>query len=1115
MISGILGILHSGAAYLPLDPQKPRPRNRFSLKDSAARWLLVAGNEAGNYDNVSGELNIVDMTTFDSQARHSNFVSVHRDSLAPAYVIYTSGSTGVPKGVMIRHRSVLNRLHWMQSQYPIGEGDRILQKTPYDFDVSVWELFWWSFQGASLYFLPPGQEKDPFSLWDAIVRFGVTVVHFVPSLLNVFLDALENNREIGEGHSLERVFASGEALAPIAARRFYVLFPGGNTRLANLYGPTEATVDVSYFNCPAGDRGDTVPIGKPIDNTRLLTLDRNLRIVPYGLAGELYIAGVGLAMGYLNRPELTASSFVPDPFSVSGIMYKTGDLARFLPDGNIEFLGRADFQVKVRGNRIELGEIEAIIKEFPAIRDTVAVARADQNQDISLVAYIVPDEREAPVVRRLLEIGGAAESAGNKRCRWDNGMSVFYLNRTETEFMYDEIFTNNIYMRHGITLPEDAVVLDCGANIGVFSLFIDNLCPTAKIYAFEPAPPVYDLLKLNTFVYNPTIQTYNFGISSVEGEFPISFYPHATILSGAYADREQEIEAVKSYLTESLTPEQIQDLLEERLQSRQFLCPMKTISGIIRELGLQIVDLLKIDIEKAEVEALRRIEDCDWQKIRQVTMEVHDSDNRLRWIVEMLECHGFAVSIDQDLGNSSLYNLYARRADYRPVPAAAKKDGAVNQWRSVESLVEDLLAGLKDRLPGYMIPSFVVPLLELPLTSSGKTDRKALPRPVPVAAEEYSPPENDTERRICSIWSAVLGIPEESIGVRQRFFSLGGHSLKAAGVVSGIERDFSLRVPLIEMFKDTTIRNLARYIDDQLSRTEGSLPDRSVLLKKGEGRNSKLFLFHDGSGTVECYAGMAAYLPQTIECFGIQADPLPGLAPVNTTIEELASDYLRSIRSIQPRGPYLLGGWSLGGTVAFECAAQLEKIGERPLFVALMDAPGPDLLTGHRQPLFSMETEREALLHFMPDGGGPALLEGASTPDEAWNRVAAYIEQHYSSEDILQWLPEEIRLLVPGFQELPALRALSLINRARALITARTRYVPTFKVETPIFYIGSVISGKSYETAWHSYCKQKVLASYTDGDHYSMLKTPYLEQTAGLFADMLSGAMSNSGYNLK
>ncbi|WP_036693983.1 amino acid adenylation domain-containing protein, partial [Paenibacillus tyrfis] len=311
-----------------------------------------------------------------------------------AYVIYTSGTTGKPKGVMVEHHSVINRLMWMQKAYPIASGDTILQKTAITFDVSVWELFWWSWVGSKVCLLPVGGEKNPEEIVETIARNNVSTLHFVPSMLDVFLEYVGSTggKASGKLASLRQVFASGEALTPAQVSKFRREV--GDTRLINLYGPTEATVDVSYYECTAGELSGTVPIGKPIDNIRLYIIgEGNQGLQPVGVAGELCIAGVGLARGYLNRPELTEEKFVNHPLVPGERIYRTGDLARWLPDGNIEYLGRIDHQVKIRGYRIELGEIEAQLLKLAPVQQAVVIAREDGSGQKQLCAYIVAEQQ--------------------------------------------------------------------------------------------------------------------------------------------------------------------------------------------------------------------------------------------------------------------------------------------------------------------------------------------------------------------------------------------------------------------------------------------------------------------------------------------------------------------------------------------------------------------------------------------------------------------------------------------------------------------------------------------------------------------------------------------------
>jgi amino acid adenylation domain-containing protein len=382
MIIGIFGILKSGGAYLPIDPAYPQERIDYMLKDSGAKILL---SELSEVSKVSEGTEIV---------KPGELIEEYPAHLC--YIIYTSGSTGKPKGVLIEHHSVINRLNWMQRFYPLEKDDVIMQKTPFIFDVSVWELSWWVLTGSSVFLLEPGAEKEPEKLVEAIEKHKITVMHFVPSMLNAFLEYIEGAGDLKKLAGLRRVFASGEALGVRQVETFNRLINRVNAaQLVNLYGPTEATVDVSYFNTSVGRDYDAIPIGKPIDNIQLYILDKGGCLQPPGIAGELCITGVGLARGYLNRCELTAGKFINinhhSSFIVHhSILYRTGDLARRLPDGNIEFLGRLDNQVKIRGFRIELSELENILVKHGDIKEAVVLVNESSGGSKHLCAYFVP-----------------------------------------------------------------------------------------------------------------------------------------------------------------------------------------------------------------------------------------------------------------------------------------------------------------------------------------------------------------------------------------------------------------------------------------------------------------------------------------------------------------------------------------------------------------------------------------------------------------------------------------------------------------------------------------------------------------------------------------------------
>ncbi|MEM1169664.1 MAG: amino acid adenylation domain-containing protein [Cyanobacteria bacterium P01_H01_bin.35] len=387
MVIGLLGILKAGGAYVPIDPTYPTERLSYMLEDAAVPVLLSTESILEHLPEHSVQTVCLDRD-WDNIAISSieNLDSgVTQENLA--YTIYTSGSTGKPKGCMNTHRGIYNRLLWMQDTYQLTAQDRILQKTPFSFDVSVWEFFWPLITGATLVVAAPEIHKDSEALINLIIQQQITTIHFVPSMLSVFLQG----SKIEECSSLKRVICSGEALSYQLQEQFQEKL---KCELHNLYGPTEAAIDVTFIDCGTNKYPGIVPIGRPIANTQLYILDRNNQPLPIGVSGELHIGGAGLARRYLNHPELTAEKFIPNPFDNNNSkLYKTGDLVRYLPDGNIEYIGRIDNQVKIRGFRIELGEIEVLLNNHYQIKQAVVIAREDIPGNKCLVAYLVASDK--------------------------------------------------------------------------------------------------------------------------------------------------------------------------------------------------------------------------------------------------------------------------------------------------------------------------------------------------------------------------------------------------------------------------------------------------------------------------------------------------------------------------------------------------------------------------------------------------------------------------------------------------------------------------------------------------------------------------------------------------
>jgi FkbM family methyltransferase len=564
-----------------------------------------------------------------------------------------------------------------------------------------------------------------------------------------------------------------------------------------------------------GDR-TPLPIGRPIPNARFYLLDERRLPVPAGTPGELYIGGEGLAAGYLNAPGPTAERFVADPFAAApgSRLYRTGDLAVYRPDGGLEFGGRVDQQVKLRGVRVEPEEIEAALLEHPAVQRAVVVLREDVPGDLRLAAYVVLSRRPA------------VELPAEGRYVLPNRMLIAQQNRYETDFFYEQIFVDQVEFRHGVTLADGDVVFDVGANIGLFSLFVHQMCRRPRLFSFEPIPEIFATLRTNVELYGLGARLFNCGLSDHEGPIRFSYYPHSSCQSGYYADAVQETRMLHGIIArqkpgagavlEGGESRYLDELVAERMASRAVDCPLKTLSQVLRENGLDRIDLLKIDTEKAELDVLRGIGDADWPKIRQIVIEGHDLDGRLAQVVALLESRGCEVVVEKDemLAETCLFNVYAfrdrRLRSTRQRPLVERLPLANGELLSTE----ELRLFLRARLPEVMVPAAFVILDSLPTTPNGKLDRRALPAPVAAEAgreEAREAARTPTEEIVAGVWTEVLKLGE--VDVRDDFFARGGHSLLATQVILRINETFQVAIPLRTLFDAPTVEGLARVVD--------------------------------------------------------------------------------------------------------------------------------------------------------------------------------------------------------------------------------------------------------------------------------------------------------------
>ncbi|WP_165956545.1 non-ribosomal peptide synthetase [Kribbella antibiotica] len=776
-VIAVLGVLKSGAGYLPIDVEYPAERVALMIDDVKP-------------------LAVITDTAAPAAPRNNPSDADRTRPLSPsdtAYVIFTSGSTGAPKGAVIEHRSVCHYLLWAIERYPALAGSALTHSS-LAFDLTVTGLFGPLICGGFVQLAP----LDPAA--------GETVPDWLeqPS----FVKGTPAHAPMlatmpGELSPTGQLVLGGDLLRGEMLREWRRQNPGAT--VLNEYGPTETTVGCAEYRIePGADIPDgDITLGGPIWNTQWYVLDGGLLPVEVGVIGELYISGAQLARGYFGRPGLTAERFVANPFG-PGRMYRTGDLVRWNAAGELDFVGRADGQVKVRGFRIELGEVEAALLEHPAVTSAAVVPRADGG---GLSAHVVVS---AAGVGRYGELQAAGRLAGLETHALPNGMVVAARNRSNVEYLYDEIFVQEEYFHGGIVIGDGAVVVDVGGHVGMFGLFVGSVARDVQVFAFEPMPESANFYRVNAHLQGLDAVITNCGISDVAGRAEFTYYPEMSLLSGRFADEETEQQMLARVIGNDHGAQAgagvLGELLATRLDSVPVDVELRTLSQVIRDNALTVIDLLKVDAEKSELDVLRGIEEEHWPLIGQIVAEVHDLDGRLAVVTELLESHGFSVTteIPPGLEGTLMYQLYAvhpsRRHNVQPSPAPRSR------WHSPEQVSAELTSYLTDRLPEYMVPSTVTVIDELPLTSSGKLDRKALPSPDRPVAEFRRAPRTPQEEILAGLFAEVLGLPE--VGIDDDFFALGGHSLLTASLVTRARRLLGLELSIRDLFEQPTVAGL-------------------------------------------------------------------------------------------------------------------------------------------------------------------------------------------------------------------------------------------------------------------------------------------------------------------
>ena len=816
MVITILAVMKAGAAYLALDPAYPQERLGFMITDSQPAIRLTNSNLLGRLPACDVPTLLLDAVSLPASEGSNEKVDSQDCRSDLAYVIYTSGSTGKPKGVMISRENLAHYVRSMQTATGVNASDVYLHTASISFSSSVRQLMLPLSVGATVVVATTDEIANPVELFTTIKQRGVTVIDLVPSYWRSCVNVLESLSTKVRAelltNNLRLILSASEPLLTDVPRAWRFEFDQ-QAQLLNMLGQTETTgIVATYAIEPTEDDCvSVVPLGKPINEVRIYLLDEQLRPVADGEAGEICIGGPTVGLGYLGHPELTAEKFPLDPFTVGSgnRLYRTGDLGRLTADGTLEFQGRIDNQTKIRGHRVEPVETESAVLEHKGVREVVVIASEDQPGNTRLIAYVAPHDLAAPAVD------------GRERYKLPNNMAVVQQNKHETDFFYQQIFVDQTNFKHGITLHDGACVFDVGANIGFFTLFVEQIWQNVRVFAFEPIPTIFETLRVNASLYGKPhgaeTKLFQCGLAEESGAVEFTFYPNSTSQSGRYGDEADEREVLRSIIgnvkpeAEGQNDQYLDALVESRVNGEKVVCQLRTLSEIIRAEAIARIDLLKIDVEKSELDVLAGIAADDWEKIQQIVIEAHDVDGHLARLVQLLGDRGYQVVAEQDdyLNGSSLYNVYATRLQTAAKVAVSGAPYKVPTVTDSIISVGGLRRYLQAKLPDYLVPAEIVLVENLPRLPNGKVDRQALNRiewEPSRPSEDFVAPLSPVEEQLAQIWSDVLR--REAVSTDDNFFDLGGDSILVMQIVARAARA-GLRLTPRLIFKHQTIAELA------------------------------------------------------------------------------------------------------------------------------------------------------------------------------------------------------------------------------------------------------------------------------------------------------------------
>ncbi|GGW75729.1 amino acid adenylation domain-containing protein [Streptomyces caelestis] len=1213
LLVGAWGILHAGGAYVPLSPEYPEERIEYMMKDAGVEIVLTQEHLRPSLHDLSGAP--VRVLTLDEtrRIRHEGHripgsteevdeqnSDTHARPDGLAYVIYTSGSTGKPKGVMIEHKSIVNQMRWLHDVCEIDDEKTVLQKTPISFDAAQWELLA-SACGAKVVMGEPGIYRDPEAVIDTIVRHDITTLQCVPTLLQALIDT----EELPSCRSLRQIFSGGEALSRSLARQCLDTMP--DCRLVNLYGPTECTINASAFTVDrsAVDVGpSTMPIGSPVYDTTFHVLDTEGHPVAVGEVGELHIGGVQVARGYLNRPNLTADRFRDDPFATQpgALLYRTGDLVHWNADGTVQFVGRADNQVKLRGYRVELDEISRTIETHDWVRNAAVLLRDDTATGFqNLVAFVELNPKEAALMdqgnhgahhqskrsrlqvraqlsnqgcrdqaeladRPVTELPGAEATPRQRALAFARKTYRFYeggevrrddvlrlLGRRDAEpdgvaartpdslslaevgeilrnfgqHLSDErllpkyayaspgsLYATQMYLelagvggmppgmyyyhplRHQLVRVGDAPegpaprarVHFLGKHRAIEPVYRNNIQEVLEIEAghmvglFQEVLPAYGL-DITAAAYSPAAKTH-FDCAAEDyylGTF--EWVPHGAAAAA---------EALDIYV--QAHPGKIADLpagqyrwtdgrlvrVSDALVLRKHLIAINQRVYERAALGIALVARGRTPW-RHYVELGRTLQRLQMNDLNLGFMSAGYSSKTGNDLPAARRLEQILTACGLPTGPS--YFCVGGRVSEEQVLGQGMREDVVHMQGPAELIREDL-TGL---LPHYMVPNRIVIVDRLPLTANGKIDTKALEasRQAELAPPERAlvSPRTRTERKVRDVWQAVL--KREQVSVVDDFFESGGNSLIAVRLVSRLNKVFGSALPLQVLFEAPTVEKLAARLDAAVPG-----PVSRLVPLQPEGSGTPLHCWPGLGGYPMNLRPLAAALGADRPVYGVQAHGINRGETPYATVREMALADVAAIRGVQPRGPYLLCGYSFGARVAFETAYQLEQAGESVEHLFLI-APGqprlrPEDASAATGTADFADRAFLALLFSVFAGtlNGPVLDECLRTVTDQ-DSFVAFVTTRFGglNEDLV--------------------RAVTDIVRQTYSLTYEFRELTGRRLNAPVTLVKAADDNYSFIENQNGFSAEPPFVHRLTAGHYDVLRTPHVAELAALIRGRL------------